>query len=355
MALTKNAMTRYRILDQMFSDKNREWTFDDICDTIDQKIDDIYDNNEWRKSRDSISPRQIRADIKYMREVLKAPIEAIPTGKNEKGKIASLRSRKHYYRYSDSDFRIFKNEISEEAMEAVEKTIGLLSQYRGLPTNEWMENIISSMEVNLGMKPNVSNYVSLDQNENLTGLNFLSDIIDNTIYKKVVIIEYQPYNKEVQKLVFHPYFVKEFNNRWFVLGYVEGDKENTFRNLALDRILRMQNIKREFIENKSTDFQKYFDDRIGVSEPRDHKEKETILLQFSEYRLPYVLSKPLHNSQRVNEEFPASIEIEVVPNKELDAKIFSFGPDVRVLSPDWYKERIKSQIENWRNFYDSEN
>lgn len=41
-----------------------------------------------------------------------------------------------------------------------------------------------------------------------------------------------------------------------------------------------------------------------------------------------------------------TISIKVIPNNELRQLIFSFIPDVEVLSPAWFREEIKQKIED---------
>jgi predicted DNA-binding transcriptional regulator YafY len=39
------------------------------------------------------------------------------------------------------------------------------------------------------------------------------------------------------------------------------------------------------------------------------------------------------------------VEINVRPTKELDQQIFSYIPDVEVVSPQWYRTHIQEKIE----------
>ena len=122
--------------------------------------------------------------------------------------------------------------------------------------------------------------------------------------------------------------MKQYNNRWFLLG--RNEKYGTIGNYALDRIVSFRNVDIPFCKNTQINFDTYFNDVIGVTVPK--ADIETIVLRFSENRFPYVVSKPLHHSQVVNKE-QRTITIQVKPNNELNQLIFSFIPDVEVLSP----------------------
>ena len=98
-----------------------------------------------------ISIRQIREDIKYMKDrvTYNAPIEAYP-----------CEGRKCYYRYSDKNFSIYNNELSAEEVASLRSTIDILSRFRGVPTHAWLEDVISNLEFRFGVRPNPENVLS---------------------------------------------------------------------------------------------------------------------------------------------------------------------------------------------------
>lgn len=337
MSTNKNAQLRYQILDKCFSNRQRNYTIDDLVDAVNEKLYDI--------SGSTVSLRQIRTDISFMRDSMgyDAPIVTIPYD-----------GKKCYYRYSNPDFRIFQKEVSEEVMDAVRKTISLLNQYRGLPTNEWMEEIISSLEINLGIKPNVATLVSLEKNDLLVGLHYLADAIDYTISKQPLEITYHPYHGDSRVVLLHPYHVKQYNNRWYLWGYDE--IRERISNLALDRIEHLKKSDAQFIENDKIDFTNYFDDVIGVTVPGEDVKIEHFLLKCSPHRFPYIVSKPMHHSQRVHPTIENCVSLDVRPNRELESMLFSYGPDVEILAPEWYRvdflEKIKEIEKNYSSVKD---
>ena len=144
-------------------------------------------------------------------------------------------------------------------------------------------------------------------------------------------------------------YLKQYNNRWFLFGRVDGRDDIT--NLALDRIVSMTVASDvPFIPNDSTDFEHFFDDVVGVTVP--HIEPMTIELQLSEKRFMYVVSKPLHHTQKTIDENNHIISIRVIPNRELDQQILSYGADMEVLAPDAYRCHIKKKIEeNYKKYF----
>ena len=111
----------------------------------------------------------------------------------------------------------------------------------------------------------------------------------------------------------------------------------------MDRIEEMVYSDTPYIRNTNIDFEEYFDDIVGVTFPKTGK-KEMVILRFAHERFPYVTSKPLHHSQKIVNRDECTISVEVIPNKELQQLLFSFGPDVEVLSPSSLREDIKAKI-----------
>lgn len=325
MATNKNAQLRYQVLDRCFSDFHHKYTIDELIDKVNDRLEDMYGLE--------VGVRQIREDIKYMRDRVSynAPIKAYP-----------LEGKKCYYRYTDPDFSIFKNELSVEDVNKLRSTIDMLSRYRGLPANSWLEEVISNLEYRFGIKPNSENLVSFEQNNQLRGLEYLSPLIDATINHTTLSITYRPYSGNEYNDTISPYYAKEYHNRWFLFGYCE--ETGTVVTLALDRIQNYSVTDKPFHKNESIDFNTYFNDVIGVSIPNEDVKVETIVLRFTEHRFPYVLSKPIHQSQQVVDASSYTISIRVRPTKELDQVIFSFIPDVEVLSPKWYRQEIENKI-----------
>ena len=161
-------------------------------------------------------------------------------------------------------------------------------------------------------------------------------------------IEYQDFKSdEPFTLTFHPYYLKQYNNRWFVLGLNEELDIPTW-NLALDRIESISPTRKEYIPT-DIDWNDYFYDIVGVTRFQD-KDVEKVVLEFAKEVAPYVETKPIHPSQKsewVGDKL--RVTIEVIPNYELESLILSFGEKVKVEKPvnlaKLIKERLKLAID----------
>lgn len=339
MPTNKNAQLRYQILDRCFSDLNHRYDIDDLVDKVNEALKDLYGTE--------VKLRQIRDDIKYMRDRITydAPIKAYPSGDG----------KKCYYRYEDRDFSIFKNELSAREVETLRSTIEMLGKYRGVAGNAWLEEVISNLEYRFGVKSNRENVVAFDQNTKLTGIEFLSDLIDSAVSHTPLEVMYKTYKGKERNSIVHPYHLKQYNNRWFLFGLEEDAKYgNHITNMALDRMVKFSPCAEiTFIPNTRFNFSTMFDDIVGVTIPKEEVKLERVVLKFDEDRFPYVKSKPIHPSQEIVDENEHTLCITVRPNKELESQIFSYMPQVEVLEPEWLREHFASMIaENLKKYPD---
>lgn len=325
MPTNKNALLRYQILDRCFSNRHRKYTIEDLVDTVNEALYDIFGTE--------VSLRQIRDDIKYMRGrvAYNASIEAI-----------QFDGKKCYYKYSEPSFSIFNNELSADEFTKLSSTIDMLARFRG-GKNGWLEEVISSLEMRFGIKANREHIVSFEQNDKLHGLEFLTELINSAINHQPLNLLYRTYKRTENNVVIHPYHVKQYNNRWFLFGLEQSPYGDIIANRPLDRIVKFSIANVPFIQNTTIDFSTRFDDVVGVTIPEDDVVKEKIVLKFEPQRFPYVVSKPIHHSQQVLSEDDCTIQIEVRPNKELEPIIFSYFHHVEVIEPEHLREEYKEK------------
>lgn len=325
MPQNKNALLRYRILDRCFSNRYNRYTFDELLDYLNDELcrqEGLY----------SISTRQLREDIKTMRDIYKAPIVA-----------KSFDGHKCYYAYDEDGFSIFKSGITDEDYKALQETLEMLGKYKG--SNMWLGDVIANLECRFDIVPNTEKLVFFDENSDLKGVEFLGDIIRHTINHEAIDVVYRSFRGHEEEYYFNPYCVKQYNGRWFMLGYEA--KYGRINNFALDRIVSFKKSDREFVVNTLFDVEDYFRDIIGVTVPgEEDSEILDVRLKFDSVRFPYVVSKPLHHSQRVIDKENCVIEIRVKKNKELKQRIFSYMPQVEVLSPLSLRMEIMKDIKD---------
>ena len=182
MPTNKNAYIRYQALDKCFRDSLHRYYLEDLIDKCEEAL--LYYNGVGGVSR-----RQIFEDIKFMESETgwSIPLDRIKEGK------------KVYYRYHYPGFSINKQPLTDEEAQQLRTVIITLSRFRGLPTNEWVEDVISNLEWRFKLRGKSENIIGFEQNEQLKGLNWLPTIIDATSNHQVIKVTYRNYkNSEVE-------------------------------------------------------------------------------------------------------------------------------------------------------------
>ena len=192
----------------------------------------------------------------------------------------------------------------------------------------------------------------MDGNAFATGIEHLSPLFNAILNKIPLNVQYKTFEGKQYNWEIHPYHIKQYNNRWFLIG-LNNDEYQNITNLALDRIVHFEQSATPFIENTIIeDFDDYFFDIVGVSFPPDGK-VEKVLLQFAPGRFPYIVSKPIHSSQKTISPNEGLISLDIIPNRELESIILSFGDDVEVLAPESLRRAIALKTNKLFMMYES--
>jgi predicted DNA-binding transcriptional regulator YafY len=209
------------------------------------------------------------------------------------------------------------------------------------------------------MRYHVEPVILSEGNERLRGLKHITPLHDAIIDKKPVTIVYKSFQwKEPQRFLFSPYILKEFRNRWFVFGRRHDSPEPILLNLALDRIEDIADApkKERYIKNKSFHPQQYFNDIIGVTRMAEDK-VEHIVFKVPAKEVPYVTTKPLHQSQKeINrlEDGSTLFSIDVILNFELERDILGYGENITIISPETLADKIHKRLKSALNKYENE-
>ena len=330
MATNKNARLRYEALDKCLSNFSRKYYIEDLqkacCDYLTKEL----------SIDTTVSKRQVYADLKEMETspTMQAPIKAYQDGQRK------------YYRYSQEGFSIV--DLTDDELMGLEATVNMLASFRGMPQFDWMTDIIRKLKKKYKVSETQRNILSFDSNVDLRGIDRFKELFNYIINEQPIQITYEPFGKVPFDAEIHPYFLKQYNNRWYILGYNTDYKDISV--FALDRIKKVESLTEDFIpDTLIEDPFDYFFDVIGTTIPDGKVEK--VVLQFASKRYEYVSAKPIHHTQKTDDT-NHTITIEVIPNKELEAIILGFGKDVEVLEPEHLRNEIieimKESCENYR-------
>jgi predicted DNA-binding transcriptional regulator YafY len=257
------------------------------------------------------------------------------------------------YAYEDPDSSIYKLQFSDEELAQLSQCMAMLSQFEGLPQMEWLQSFMERFKLSINIEANGKRVVGFDECPYLKGKELFATLLTAICEKRVLKISYKNFRNCVTKqLVFHPYYLKEFNKRWFLIGI--SDKFDMPTNLAFDRIEKIETLQKlEYKENTKFDFNNdYFEDVVGVT--RYDAPVEKIRIRVGNNSLPYITTKPLHGSQRIisTSEDSTIIQIEVIPNYELEQLLLYYGESVTVVSPIAFKEKMRNRIKKMAENYE---
>jgi predicted DNA-binding transcriptional regulator YafY len=335
MAINKLALIRYKTIDKCLQNKYRKWTLEALIEKVSEAL---YD---YEGITSGVSKRTIQADIQLMRSDklgYNAPIV--------------VKERK-YYIYEEPGYSIGNTKLTEADLEKMSEIVSVLREMNGFSYFDDMNDIIARLENNIRKSANKEeNYIQLESNKQLKGIDFVLPLYQAIRKKVPLLITYQSFKaQEARPVVYYPYLLKEYRNRWFLIA--KPKKGTALITLALDRMIEfMEMLPKDFVPYAGIGFEHYYSDTIGVTKSekdRAHK----VVLWVNKHNAPYVLTKPIHSSQQVlkEDETGIFIRLDVVLNFELEREILGFGEAIKVLAPRLLQSMIKRRIHRAAQLY----
>lgn len=336
--IKKNAIMRYKILDSLLSNRNRYYTITDLLEKVNEALE--FDGME------PVSRRCIEKDLNALEC---APYDA--------DIVRDWKNGRKYIRYEEEGFSIFTKKLSEDEENLLSEVLNTLGQFEGLDSFEWLDGLKSRLDIKEHRR-----IIQFDSNPYLQNSNLLGSLFTAISNKQVLALKYHTFNNaEVREVVVHPYLLKEYNKRWFLIVGAENGTTLTFAIDRIDGFEPMPHI--EYIE-PDEELEERFDDIVGVSLFKD-AQVENILLWVSKEQYPYIKTKPLHGSQReVKGERLAElrdryailgegyfIELSCMINYELNQLLMSMMDRLVVLTPQSFAAEMKHRIENLAKMY----
>lgn len=330
MAVTKKPLVRYKILDACFKNPYKKFTIDVLLATVNERLLDLFGDETQ-----CIKLRQLQDDIAFMKSAEGWGIE-----------LAELNEgKKKIYRYEDLDFSINNAPLNEVEMDQFQSAITVLSQFEGMPQFDGIQEIIAKLKTDLKVSTNEKPFIGFDSSQDLKGIEHFSALYNAVQNKTPLEITYKDFKTEVPyTYIFHPHYLKEYNNRWFLFGFHPESWKYDW-NVAIDRIVSVTPCDIPFVVNEIIDWQEYFSDMIGVSKS-ENATIEEVVLHFNQLTGKYMENKSIHETQKhkwLNEN-TLELKIKVVLNYELERLLLSYGESVTVLEPQHLQNTIKERL-----------
>ena len=250
-------------------------------------------------------------------------------------------------------------EMSREERHLLREVLNTIGQFDGLDNFEWLDKFKSG----LGNKRR-RQIISFSNNPYLKNSNLLGTLFDYISNEVVIRLHYHTFSDTtIRSTDFHPYLLKQYNDRWFILGAADSDK--VILTFALDRIDKVEPLPERKYFPCTEDLSERFEDIVGVTLFED-RPIEHIVFWVSDVSKGYVETKPLHGSQiplrgekeqKLREQYPnlkggAFFSIDCICNYELIRELSSYGKDLLVLHSDGdVKEEVYKRIYEMKDKY----
>jgi len=325
MPAGKNASYRYRLIDQALRNTGRRWYYLDLIEHVSEKLAEEFDIEK------GISKRQFDDDLRIMR---KDPPQGYGAPIIREGGVIY---------YEDPDFSINDNPLNETDVEVLNEVLRLIKPFQSLPQLRELETIVGKVQGTISQSTG-EQIIELEHNPNAKGLIHLERLYPLIKDGREIQVSYQPFNwNEPLIQILHPYLIKEYNNRWFLLGWLPEDKR--FTVLGLDRIDSYHETGGQVNKTKKKEMLKLQKQIIGVSAV-EGKSPVEVKVWINAAQVPYIVTKPLHSSQKLVAEQPDGciFSFQLVPNFELEQTLLMYGERVKVLEPSELQEKIQKRL-----------
>jgi predicted DNA-binding transcriptional regulator YafY len=338
MPVNRNALIRYRTIDNCLKNRFRKWTLNDLIDAC---SDALY---EYQGIDLGVSRRTVQADIEMMRSNklgYEAPIVVVD---------------KKYYTYEDKNFSITNIPLNQQDMQVLSEAATLLKQFKGFSDFMGLNEMVSKLEDKIyTQKTQSAPVIDFEKNDNLKGLEYIEGIRKAIVGQTALSITYQSFKaRGPNTFCFSAYMLKEYRNRWFVLGRSHL-RNAQLQNLALDRIQAIEETAAEvYRPNTSIDLANYYSDVIGVTKSAGQRDVE-VVFWIDNDNAPYLITKPLHASQKLlsTDADGMIFSIRVILNFELERELLGFGPKIKVLGPRLLRKSIREQLTKALGHYEN--
>lgn len=193
----------------------------------------------------------------------------------------------------------------------------------------------------LQISERMSDYIHFE-NQKSKGVENLYGFLHAIKNKLLVTFTYHKFWKEnPENRTIKPYALKEFANRWYILGYDTTRK--AIRSFALDRLSELEISKQKFSSSINFKVEEYYKNSFGIISPEKGQKPEEIIISCQPFQGKYFKALPFHHSQKIikDDENELIIKLFLVPTYDFIQELLSKGYTIKILQPQSLINEIK--------------
>jgi predicted DNA-binding transcriptional regulator YafY len=333
--LTKNALTRYFLINECLTHpRKRYWT-----------LEEIMEKAEARNV--PVTKRTLEYDLHAMR---------YDEGLNYRAPIVYCKKNKGFH-YTDADYSIERLPLTEDDVETFDLMVQALQRFKGAQVLQQVEGMFDKLgkvadQLQLKKKkPASPAIVAFEHIPNVKGIDHFDVLHEAILKQRPLLIIYKRFDSDrATEHVAHPYLLKEYKFRWYLLCYSERRRHKVI--LALDRMECVSRMKVPFKPYTGKELLHYFEHTIGVT--LGEGAAEEIVLWFSPLMAPYIKTQLLHHSQATQLEDANGLVIvlKLIPNPELIQLILGYGAEVKVIKPASLRNKVAAIMKKGVRLYE---
>ena len=334
-------LIRYRTLHECFCIKGRYWKMTELRAACGERLRRALSDPD----RNDPSERTLRDDLQRMRSGRLGKDAPIKYCRSERG-----------YHYSDPNFRLDADELNAGDLRHMRDALALLDQLQSRASILNLSNTLFQLRRRIeDPTVNLREVIQFETTDIQWGQQHLSELYQVVRQREVIELDYHPFNKPQERVVFSPVLLKSYNRRWFLIGWNHDLKRMEPR--ALDRLKHFKQLPNRYVNPPARFYETWFTNMIGVTR-HDNTQIETILVRVDQRLVPYWESKCIHPSQKLRPELEDEtgnkvFELNLYPNYELEMRLLGFGEEVEVLEPLSLRKKLKERIHRMFNRYGS--
>lgn len=263
--------------------------------------------------------------------------------------------RNHGYQYDLSNNEkplCERDKIDKKIENYLITTLNTFSSLQHYPFYELIESLKIKLESKISdlqqdIKPE-NRFILFDDQHVYRGVKFFTPIAEAIQEQKQIVIQHKKYyTTQFKNYTVHPYYLKEYDNRWYLIAGIENDyQEFKIITFGLDRINSVNKLDGNVnFANKPN--LEYFQNLIGISKDENDKPVQ-IQIRMDLKQWPYFENNPIYPKYQIIKEEPdfKIIEFKAIINYELEKKIMSQIDFLEIIAPIELKNKIVERVKN---------